>query len=87
MWRAWGREHYWESHKKHKGIKAGVLELLQGSGQPQVAASWSPLVLSVHSWGHSFSPELVILLWDTPSSRGHTRKQARTYPLFCTSHF
>lgn len=31
------------SHKQHKGIKAGVVELLQGSGQPQVAASWSPL--------------------------------------------
>lgn len=46
-----GQKHHPESHKKHKGIKAGVLELLQGSGQPQVATSWSPPGLSVHSWG------------------------------------
>ena len=48
MWKAWGRKCHLGSHEKHKGIKAWVLELLQGSGWPQVVASWSPLQ---PSWG------------------------------------
>lgn len=52
-----------EAVRKHKAIKAWILESLQGSGQPQVATSWLPLQPECAFLGARVSPaELVLLL-------------------------